>query len=72
MDDPRPQAAEPRRERSFAAPLVNFLHYDQLEDADADEALPPETVIDVSHEAFVRQWQRLRDWIVEIAARRRL
>lgn len=26
-------------------------------------ALEPDTVIDISHESLIRQWQRLRDWV---------
>ena len=40
--------------RSFAAESVNFLHY--------GEPLGPESVIDISHEALIRQWERLRTW----------
>ncbi|MCV6638368.1 MAG: syntaphilin domain-containing protein [Thiotrichaceae bacterium] len=29
--------------------------------------LTPESVIDISHESLIRQWQRLRDWIEEEA-----
>jgi WD40 repeat protein len=40
--------------RSFAAEGVNFLHH--------GEPLGPESVIDISHEALIRQWERLRTW----------
>ena len=28
-------------------------------------ALQPDTVLDVSHESLIRQWQRLQDWVTE-------
>lgn len=28
-----------------------------------DQALTPETLIDISHESLIRQWQRMKDWV---------
>ena len=47
--------------RSFAAEGVNFLHH--------GEPLGPESVIDISHEALIRQWERLRTWADDEAER---
>jgi len=47
--------------RAFAVEGVNFLHY--------GEPLGPESVIDISHEALIRQWERLRDWAEDEAER---
>jgi len=40
---------------AYAADGVNFLR--------ADAPVTSETVVDISHEALIRQWQRLRDWV---------
>ncbi|HEV7504830.1 MAG TPA: WD40 repeat domain-containing protein [Thermoanaerobaculia bacterium] len=47
--------------RAFAAEGVNFLHH--------GEPLGPESVIDISHEALIRQWERLRGWAEDEAER---
>ncbi|HBL30162.1 MAG TPA: hypothetical protein DD490_25280 [Acidobacteria bacterium] len=47
--------------RSFAAEGVNFLHH--------GEPLGPESVIDISHEALIRQWESLRTWADDEAER---
>jgi WD40 repeat protein len=40
---------------TFAAPDVSFLHYGR--------ELVNKSVIDLTHEALIRQWARLRDWV---------
>ena len=47
--------------RSFVAEGVNFLHH--------GEPLSPDSVIDISHEALIRQWDRLRAWADDEAER---
>lgn len=47
--------------RSFAADGANFLHH--------GEPLGPESVIDISHEALIRHWERLRTWADDEAER---
>ncbi len=47
--------------RSFAAESVNLLHY--------GEPLAPQSVIDLSHEALIRHWERLRTWADDEAER---
>ena len=47
--------------KAFADPTVNFVHY--------DGDLGSGTVIDISHEALIRQWDRLREWVTEEANR---
>ena len=47
--------------RAFAAEGVNFLHH--------GEPLGPESVIDISHEALIRQWKDLRGWAEDEAER---
>ena len=46
---------------AFAHAEVNFLTY--------QGDLGPETVIDISHEALIRQWDRLRGWVAAEARR---
>ena len=38
---------------------INFLHI--------NTALNEDTIVDISHEALIRQWQRLRDWVSQEA-----
>jgi tetratricopeptide (TPR) repeat protein len=38
----------------------------------AGVALEPETVIDISHESLIRNWQRLKDWVNEEAQSARI
>ena len=38
----------------------------------AGVALAPETVIDISHESLIRNWQRLKDWVNEEAQSARI
>ncbi len=45
--------------RAFAQEDVNFLNY--------VGELAPETVVDISHEALIRQWGTLRDWVTDEA-----
>jgi hypothetical protein len=45
--------------RAFAQEDVNFLNY--------VGELTPETVVDISHEALIRQWGRLREWVADEA-----
>jgi hypothetical protein len=33
----------------------------------AGKALEPDSVLDISHESLIRQWQRLQDWTTEEA-----
>lgn len=40
---------------TFAAPDVSFLHY--------GHELTERSVIDLTHEALIRQWQRLHEWV---------
>ena len=40
---------------TYAAPEVSFLHYGR--------ELTDKSVIDLNHEALIRQWQRLRKWV---------
>ncbi len=47
---------------AFADDAVNFLTYQQGQ-------LGPGTVIDISHEALIRQWGRLRQWVADEARR---
>ena len=52
--------------RAFAAEGANFLHF--------AEPLAADTVVDISHEALIRQWDRLRalvDWEAALAAQYR-
>jgi hypothetical protein len=37
-----------------------------------DTVLQPETVIDISHESLIRNWQRLKDWVNEEAQSARI
>lgn len=41
---------------TLVAPDVSFLHY--------GHELTESSVIDLTHEALMRQWQRLRDWVI--------
>jgi WD40 repeat protein len=45
--------------RAFASEGVNFLAF--------SEPLDAGTVIDISHEALIRQWDRLRGWVADEA-----
>ncbi len=47
--------------RAFAEESANFLTY--------QGALGPATVVDISHEALIRQWGRLRQWVADEARR---
>jgi tetratricopeptide (TPR) repeat protein len=38
----------------------------------AGVALTPDTVIDISHESLIRNWQRLKDWVAEEAQSARI
>lgn len=38
----------------------------------AGVALEPDTVIDISHESLIRNWQRLKDWVIEEAQSARI
>ena len=46
---------------AFAREGVNFLVHGQPLDA--------ETIIDISHEALIRQWRQLQDWVADEAER---
>jgi WD40 repeat protein len=42
---------------TYAAPEVSFLHYGR--------ELRDRSVIDLTHEALIRQWARLREWVAD-------
>jgi len=44
---------------AYAREGVNFLHI--------NSSLNNDTIVDISHEALIRQWQRLRDWVSQEA-----
>ena len=46
---------------AFAREGVNFLVHGQPLDAEA--------IIDISHEALIRQWRQLQDWVADEAER---
>ena len=64
---------------AFAADGVNFLTCSSSDDADNRIDLNPEgptrkwigpdSVIDISHEALIRKWDRLQKWVAEEAGR---
>ncbi|WP_233856162.1 ATP-binding protein [Paraburkholderia sp. HD33-4] len=49
---------------AFAHENVNFLTYDRDPDrSETEDDLRPDTVIDISHEALIRQWTTLKEWV---------
>lgn len=54
--DVPPEALKPVIQ-AFAAPEVSFLHYGR--------ELTDKSVIDLSHEALIRQWSQLQGWVAE-------
>ncbi|MFZ2172280.1 MAG: ATP-binding protein, partial [Methylococcaceae bacterium] len=44
---------------AYAREGVNFLHI--------NSTLNSDTIVDISHEALIRQWQRLRNWVTQEA-----
>ena len=52
---PEPTEALIQVVHKLAAPAVSFVHH--------GAALTADSVIDLTHEALIRQWQRLADWV---------
>ena len=48
--------------RPFRQPDATFLSPFIGEDADDHAVPPPETVLDLTHESLIRNWQQLSDW----------
>ena len=47
--------------QAFARDDVNFLHF--------DGELMRDTVVDISHEALIRQWKQVHDWVADESQR---
>ncbi|GAA4037396.1 hypothetical protein GCM10022409_22960 [Hymenobacter glaciei] len=54
--------------RPFRAPGATFLSPFLNEDEDDRAVLPPDTVLDITHESLIRNWQHLAQWASAEAA----